>query len=68
MGEEGKPFFFGKKNQKTSVSLAARLGAWRHAPSRQSLFASFSSEKEDAFLTRASPVRSTQQQHEETPA
>ncbi|MDQ1080903.1 hypothetical protein [Pseudoroseomonas cervicalis] len=45
-----KVFFFEKKNQKTSVSLASRLAGRRRQPGK-SLFASFSSEKEDLFPT-----------------
>ncbi len=58
--EEGKRFFFEKKKQKTLVSwsswqaLSLPAGRWNSPlgsiPTNQSLFASFSSEKEDACL------------------
>jgi hypothetical protein len=42
-------FFFEKKNQKTFIRLRlARLGGCKRM---KSLFASFSSEKEETFLT-----------------
>jgi hypothetical protein len=45
--KEGRMFFFEKKNQKTFVRL---LVALNRAQMNKSLFASFSSEKEDSFL------------------
>ncbi len=49
-GDQGWPglsFFFEKKNQKTSVSWRPADGLRRDAKLEESLFASFSSEKED---------------------
>jgi hypothetical protein len=43
-------FFFEKKNQKTSVHCSPARDA-APAQMNKSLFASFSSEKEDSFLT-----------------
>jgi hypothetical protein len=40
-------FFFEKKNQKTSIRLGAIAGRQRAPRPNKSLFASFSSEKED---------------------
>jgi len=54
--EEGSVFFFEKKNQKTFIP-------WRrdypvgHGAGEKSLFASFSSEKEESFLE---PFRRTE--------
>jgi hypothetical protein len=49
-GRLSKRFFFEKKEPKNFFRLCA--GAWWEArvQSRESLFASFSSEKEDSFL------------------
>jgi hypothetical protein len=45
--KQGRMFFFEKKNQKTSVRLArSELSGW--AQTDESLFASFSTEKEDS--------------------
>jgi hypothetical protein len=41
-------FFFEKKNQKTFTTLRLDLSRESEAQSRKSLFASFSSEKEDS--------------------
>jgi hypothetical protein len=45
-------FFFEKKNQKTFPGLARCPGTTSGAPTGESLFASFSSEKEDSFLNQ----------------
>jgi hypothetical protein len=46
--EEGKRFFFEKKNQKTFARLGSCLGDAARRTTVESLFASFSTEKEDS--------------------
>jgi hypothetical protein len=47
--KEGKRFFFEKKNQKTFAPGGFGTGG-ANAPSKQSFFASFCSQKEDSYL------------------
>jgi hypothetical protein len=47
--DERKKFFFEKKNQKTFINLG-RGGRNAPVPDSKSLFASFSSEKEDSYF------------------
>jgi hypothetical protein len=50
-------FFFEKKNQKTFIRCHSRTAAARTPQANKSLFASFSSEKEDACFSTSSPAR-----------
>jgi hypothetical protein len=54
--DEGKVFFFEKKKQKTFAHLS--VGNTDSVANLQSLFASFSSEKEDAFPDRRFAITS----------
>jgi len=52
-GSEGKGFFFEKKNQKTFIRLGL-FCLFLGTKTDKSLFASFSSEKEESFFSLAS--------------
>jgi hypothetical protein len=52
-GRKARAFFFEKKNQKTFIHLWREERALPHQTTK-SLFASFSSEKEDSYLKLAS--------------